>query len=93
MKKLILALSIGLLFVAVACKSDSKAGTWSADQKTAWKTKCTKILTDRGVAEADANDYCDCMFEKTSKKYTPEEAESLTTEQVQEIWQECDYSW
>jgi hypothetical protein len=33
------------------------------------------------------------MFEKTSDKYTPEEAEGITAEEERKLWNECDYNW
>ena len=38
-------------------------------------------------------DHCDCMYKKTAKKYTPEEAYQLTVEQERKIWEACDYRW
>ncbi len=47
----------------------------------------------RNELETAADDFCDCMFEKTAEKYTPEEAVNITEEQEQKIWEECNYSW
>jgi hypothetical protein len=33
------------------------------------------------------------MYEKTSDKYTPEEAENITADEERKLWNECDYSW
>jgi len=76
-----------------ACDSNSKADTWSPDQEKKWKTECKSMLLENGEREATAADYCDCIYEKTSAKYTPEEAANLSIEQEREIWDECDYSW
>lgn len=94
MKKIqFLMLAFGLIFTVAACKSDSKADTWSQEQETKWKTECNQLLVANGTTEDDAKGFCDCMFEKTSKKYTPEEAAGLTEEEEQALWQECDYQW
>jgi hypothetical protein len=33
------------------------------------------------------------MLEKTSDKYTPEEAAKIDLKGEQELWQDCDYQW
>lgn len=94
MKTLIIPIAMFiLLFSAVSCASGSKADTWSNQQEQKWKTECKKLLMSNGEREATAEDYCDCMYDKTSEKYTPEEAAKLTENQEREIWDECDYSW
>jgi uncharacterized lipoprotein len=94
MKKLI---SLIVIFVIVgslsSCNSNSKAKTWDEKQQKKWKKDCIELLTDNGVEKPDAEDFCDCMYKKTSEKFTPEEAENITTEQERAIWNECDYSW
>ena len=88
--------SIALLVLttfALSCVRNSKADTWSADQEQKWKTECKMLLISNGESDATADDYCDCIFEKTSQKYTPEEAANLTVDQERTIWDECDYSW
>ncbi|MFA5419574.1 MAG: hypothetical protein WC341_14075 [Bacteroidales bacterium] len=89
----VVVLIVGLVFMMGACNSNSKQSTWSADQQKEWKSKCMKFMKDVNVEEKDAADFCDCMYEKTSKNYTPEEAQNITTEQQREIWSECDYTW
>ncbi len=86
-------LSLFFIVIISSCKSDSKAKTWSKDQETQWKKECVELLESGDNTKADAEDFCDCMFEKTSEKYTPEEAASLTEEQEAAVYQECDYQW
>ena len=93
MKNRISAIAIVALLVLAACNSNSRSKAWTADQEKQWKTECAQTLADKGVPDADAIDFCDCMYEKTSEKYTPAEAGDLTIKQEQEIWEECDYSW
>lgn len=93
MKNLISVMTIAVLLIMSACNSNSKSKTWTEEQKEQWKTECVQMLVDRGVTEAVAEDHCDCMYQKTSKKYTPSEAAALTVEQERELWRECDYSW
>lgn len=97
MKKLkLIALLLGILFIAAACNSgpkNSKADSWSEQQEQTWKENCLKLLKENGTSEGPAKEFCDCMFEKTSEMYTPEEAAGLTTKQEQEIWDKCDYNW
>lgn len=94
MKKIgFLLVSVIFVFGFIACNQDSKEDTWSKEQETKWKKECNELLTNNGTAKDDAEDFCDCMFEKTARKYTPEEAAKLTEKQEQEIWQECDYQW
>lgn len=86
------------MFVAIvgvfsACQTNSKADTWSADQQKEWKKSCMTLLLDNGVEKSVAEDRCDCMFEKTSEKYTPEEAAKIDIKQEKKLWEECDYSW
>jgi hypothetical protein len=89
-----LLLLTSIIFLAGACNCpDSKADSWSADQQTEWKSKCMKFMTEKGVEEKNATDFCDCMYEKTSDKYTPEEAENITADEERKLWNECDYSW
>ena len=94
MKTLKAALLItGFLLMISACNCDSKQSSWSVDQQNEWKSNCMKFMTDRGVEDRDATDFCDCMYSKTSNKYTPEEAKNITTEEERKMWNECDYSW
>lgn len=93
MKNRISAIAVLALLVLSACNSNSKAKAWTADQEKQWKTECVQMLVDNGVPDADAKDFCDCMYDKTSAKYTSAEAAALTIDQEQEIWEECDYSW
>lgn len=93
MKNQISAITIVALLLLAACNSNSKSKAWTVDQKEQWKTECEQMLVEEGITAAVAEDHCDCMYEKTSAKYTPEEAAALTVEQEREIWEECDYSW
>ena len=94
MKKLIyLVVILGVVGFLSSCNTPSKAGTWSSQQEQTWKTACMGLLTGNGVDKPTAEDRCDCIFEKTSEKYTPEETEHITVEKEREIWEECDYSW
>lgn len=87
------ALIITFVFMGFACKSPDMSGTWSEDQKTEWMDSCMKFMSDRGVKEKQAKDFCDCMFEKTSRKYTPDEAAQINEDEERKLWQECDYQW
>jgi hypothetical protein len=87
-----------LLFIILSagiesCKHNSKENTWSDEQKANWKATCQQLLSQRGVKDKDAVDFCDCMLKKTSEKYTPAEAVKITTEEERKLWQECDYQW
>ena len=95
MKKiLIFLLSIVLLAGIASCKHKAKEkSTWSDAQKTKWKTQCKQLLGGKGLYKKDADALCDCMLNKTSEKYTPEEASKITTEEERKLWQECDYQW
>lgn len=84
---------IGIIGFLSSCNSNSKADTWSADQQDKWKNDCMELLLSNGVNKPVAADHCDCIFKKTSEKYTPEEAANITTEEERKIWEECDYSW
>ncbi len=89
----ILVLVIGFITILASCKSDSKADTWSVEQEQTWKSNCVQLLIENGTTKADAEGFCDCMFEKTSEGYTPEEAAKITKEEEQKLWQDCDYQW
>lgn len=91
---------IGSLFAAMLITlvmgfsgCNSKADTWSKDQKAKWTESCMSFMSERGVAQKDAASFCDCMLSKTSEKYTPEEAAKITPEENQDIWKQCDYQW
>ncbi len=86
-------LTASVILLATACNCDSKADTWSAEQQTEWKSKCMQFMNEQGVEKDNAVDFCDCMYEKTSEKYTPEEAANITADEERELWSECDYSW
>lgn len=85
--------SLSLLFLIAACNCDSKADSWSDEQKTTWKKSCMTFMENNGVEEKNAVDFCDCMLEKTSEKYTPEEAANITEEEERKLWESCDYDW
>jgi hypothetical protein len=96
MKKFFLMIpAIALLFAVTfaGCNSGSKSKSWSQAQKDQWTTNCHKALEERGLTKDQAADYCDCMLQKTSEKYTPQEAEGITAEEVGRLWKECDYQW
>lgn len=84
---------IVLLFVVAACNCDSKADTWTDNDKAKWTTSCMEFMETNGVEKLNAVDYCSCMLDKTSKNYTPEEAVNITTEEERKLWESCDYSW
>ena len=88
-----LFLGILLVFLGSCGNTNSKSSTWSDQQKTEWTENCIELLTESDVAKDDAKSTCDCMLEKTSEKYTPEEAKSITKEEEQKLWQDCDYQW
>ncbi|MCD4789817.1 MAG: hypothetical protein K8R37_07425 [Bacteroidales bacterium] len=94
MKKIkILILVIAGAALMYACNSNSKADTWSEEQKDKWKTNCMEFMSANNVEKNTAADFCDCMFKKTSEKYTPGEAANITEEEERKLWEECDYSW
>lgn len=84
----------GAAFILASCgSSSSKSSTWSDAQKAEWKQNCLKMMSANDTFEGDAEDVCDCMLEKTSEKYTPEEVIGITEEDEQKLWEECDYNW
>jgi len=89
----LLLVTFGLLLFVGACNSDSKSDTWDKDQKAKWTSNCMKFMKDKGVEEKNAVDFCDCMLEKTSQNYTPEEAVNITEEEERKLWNSCDYDW
>ena len=89
----LLFVSLGLLLFVSACNCDSKADTWSSEQKAEWTKSCKSFMETNGVEEKNAVDYCDCMLEKTSQNYTPEEAAKITEDEERKLWESCDYSW
>jgi hypothetical protein len=94
MKKLMyLFVILGIVGLLSSCNSNSKADSWSVDQQEKWKKECLELLTGNDVAKPVAEDRCDCMYKKTSEKYTPKEAAEITIEQERKLWEECDYSW
>ncbi|MBC8489633.1 MAG: hypothetical protein H8D45_26745 [Bacteroidetes bacterium] len=94
MKKIkILILVIAGAALMYACNSNSKADTWSEEQKDKWKTNCMEFMSANNVEKNAAAGFCDCMFKKTSEKYTPGEAANITEEEERKLWEECDYSW
>lgn len=93
MKIILFAMALIAATFLSGCNSNTISKTWTAEQEAQWKTKCVQMLTEDGVSQSVAEDHCDCMYGKTSEKYTPEEAASLTVEQEREIWEACDYSW
>ncbi len=52
-----------------------------------------KFMETNEVEEKNATDFCDCMLEKTSEKYTPAEAAKITEEEERKLWESCDYTW
>lgn len=87
------ALLVGVLFVFAACNCDSKSDTWSDQQEKTWKENCVNMFNTNENLEGPVEDLCDCMFEKTSEKYTPEEAANITPEEEQKLLEECSDSW
>lgn len=84
------ALSLAILS---ACGSgDSK--DWSDDQKKAVTDRCLTML-EAGNSSTDGTveDFCDCMTDKTTEKFTPVEAEALSGDDYKKILEDCNYSW
>lgn len=94
MKKIrLLFITFGFLLFAGACNSDSKAGTWDSEQKAKWTKSCMEFMETNGVEKLNAVDFCDCMLNKTSEKYTPEEAAKINEEEERILWDSCHYNW
>ncbi len=89
----LLFVSLGLLFFIGECNCESKSDKWSSEQKATWTKSCMTFMENNGVEEKNAVDFCDCMLDKTSEKYTPEEAAKITEEEERKLWQSCDYDW
>lgn len=90
----VLVVGISLAFLSGACCSNnSKADTWSNDQKAAWTQNCMEFMAQEGVEEKSAKDFCDCVLDKTSEKYSPEEAAAINVDEERKIWADCDYNW
>jgi len=85
--------ALGFILFVSFTGCNSKAKSWSQEQKDKWTKSCMEFMNDRGVSENDAIGFCDCMLKKTSDKYTPEEAVKITPEEERKLWQECDYQW
>jgi len=79
----LLLVTFGLLLFAGACNCDSKADTWGQrPKKLRGLKKCMTFMEEKGTLKKRiAVDFCDCMLEKTSEKYTPEEAVNITEEE------------
>lgn len=84
---------IALTMITYGCNSHSKANTWSEQQKDKWTNECLELMKANGTNDKAAKAFCDCMLEKTSDKYTPEEAAKMTLEEERKIWENCDYQW
>lgn len=93
MKRIYLIGLVGLVVMILSCNSNSKKRLWNQEQEKLWKDKCLESFIALDVEKAVAEDHCDCMYKKTAKKYTPEEAYQLTVEQERKIWEACDYRW
>ncbi len=89
----LLFVAFGLLLITGSCNCDSKADTWSDEQKAEWTKSCKEFMKTNGVEDKNAVDFCDCMLEKTSKEYTPDEAAKITEEEERKLWESCDYTW
>ena len=90
---LLFATAMLIFLTTSCCDNNSKADTWNEDQKKEWTDNCMKFMEQNGVEEKNAVDFCDCMLEKTSEKYTPEEAAKITEEEERKLWEGCDYTW
>ncbi len=94
MKTLKALFLISLVSIAlVACESQTKADTWTAEQKTEWTESCLQFMESKEVEADQAKNFCDCMLEKTSAKYTSEEAAKITEEEERKLWESCDFRW
>lgn len=91
-KGITLVLSFSMMLI-MACSSNKTVAPWTEDQKSTYAVNCQKFLVERNVDTADATSFSECMLEKTSSKYTFEEATNLTDDQARKLWQECDYQW
>lgn len=84
-------LIISLMFL-LAC-SQSK---WSEADQEKWLKNCRETFVDKATdkeEKAQLEDLCDCMLEVTSRKYTVEEAQNLTEEQMRQLFNNCNYSY
>ncbi|MAZ93967.1 MAG: hypothetical protein CMF58_06055 [Lentimicrobiaceae bacterium] len=87
--------SLILVSIAVSCNQSAKTNESlsSEEQKSEWTNKCMKFMESNGTEERNATDFCDCMLKKTSEKYSPEQAASITAEEERKLWESCDYTW
>lgn len=80
------------LILMVAC-SQSK---WSEAEQEKWLETCRKTFVDKTTdkeEKARLEDLCDCMLMVTSRKYTVEEAQTLTENQMRQLFNDCNYSY
>lgn len=92
MKKTLLGLGIiTVSLVITSCNSNPQ--NWTKEQKETVHKKCVDLLTDKGDAEGAILDFCDCTTEKTVKKYTYEESQDLTDDELKKLLEDCSYQW
>jgi hypothetical protein len=89
----LLFVAFGFLLIIGSCNCDTKADTWSDEQKTEWTKSCKEFMKTNAVEEQNAVDFCDCMLEKTAQDYSPEEAAKITEDEERKLWESCDYTW
>lgn len=69
---------------------------WTEQQEKAFLEACKKRYVDPVEKRSDKKlmlDLCDCKYQVTSRKYTPEEAQRLSRNQVMDLMEECNYNW
>lgn len=77
----------------ISCSTNLKEkSNWSDDDKHAFIEACKKGISSRIVGDSvkiNKEVYCDCMFSKVSKKYTPDQLGSFTMTESLKIVKDC----
>lgn len=87
---------IKILIIALFLLGGCSQSKWSETDQENWLKNCRETFVDQATDKEDkANleDLCDCMLKVTSRKYTVEEAQNLTEDQMRRLFNDCNYSY
>lgn len=84
---------IAIVLTLMAACSQSK---WSEADQEKWLKNCRETFVEKATdkeEKAQLEDLCDCMLKLTSRKYTVEEAQNMTEDQMRQLFNDCNYSY
>lgn len=87
---------MGILAIALILIASCSQSKWSEADQEKWLNNCHESFVNKATDKEEKallEDLCDCMLKVTSRKYTVEEAQNMTEDQMRQLFNDCNYSY